>query len=81
MDFFRSFAAMKGYLLFWLTLLCIVGSLALAAFKDVDVTILLPSLLGIFAAHSFGKTASAHLNARKDTDADVEKVVEMTNDR
>lgn len=78
---FKSFTAMKGYLLFWLTFISIAGSLCLAFFKDVDVTILLPALLGIYATHSFGKAASAHWNARHDSDADVEKIVEMTTEK
>jgi hypothetical protein len=72
---------MKGYLLFWLTFISLIGTFALAFFKDVDVGLLVPAILGIYATHSFGKAASAHLNARADADADVEKVVEMTNDR
>lgn len=60
---------------FLLTLLCIVGSLTLAFVKDLDVTMLLPALLGIYVTKRATEKVSAHVNARKDVDADLSDII------
>lgn len=82
MTIFKPFAAMKGYLLFWLTFMCVWGTIAYA-FKHSDAGALsgLPIILGIYAGASFGKQASAHWAAMKDADADTAKVIADVNEK
>jgi hypothetical protein len=69
--------SLKNYLSFWLTFLCILGALGLAYTKGLDITMLLPSLLGIYITNRTAEKASAHWAASKDQSADTEKVIEM----
>lgn len=60
---------------FILTFICISGSIALAFKKDVDLSLLLPSLLGIYVTGRTSEKVSAHFNARKDEDADLADII------
>lgn len=71
----------KGYGTFFLTLISIIGSLALAFSKDVDVSILLPSLLGIYVGVHGGVKASNTWAASKDQNADTNKVISENSDK
>jgi hypothetical protein len=73
----KSLAAIKSYLSFWLTFLSISGSLYLGYTKGIDLTVLLPALLGIYVTNRTAEKVSTHWAASKDADADTEKVIEM----
>lgn len=76
---FKSFSAIRGYLLFWLTFFAMIVCAVYAYYKnDKGPLDMLPILLGIYATHSASKQISAHINARMDTDADAEKVIADT---
>jgi len=72
----NSLAGMKNYLSFFLTLICIVGSLALAWFKGIPLDMLLPSLLGIYVLGRTGQKGMAYFAASKDETADTRAVIQ-----
>lgn len=75
----NSLAGMKNYLSFILTLICILGSLALGWFKGVDQTVLLPSLLGLYVLGRAGQKSVAMFAASKDPNCDTENVINSLN--
>lgn len=66
----------KPYMTALLTLISIVGILALAFIRDVDIQILLPTVLGIYVGGKTTQKVSAHINARGDTVANTEHVID-----
>lgn len=68
---------MKNKLSFILTLLSIIGIFVLAWYKNLDVQMLLPSVLGIYVLGRTTTNVSATWAASKDPNADTLKVVEM----
>ena len=61
---------------FVLTLICICGSLVLKSQgRDLDLDILLPSILGIYITGRTSEKVSAHINSRLDPDADLADVI------
>lgn len=77
----KSLAMVKNYLSFWLTLVAISGSLYLGYHKDVDQTVLLPTLLAIYVTNRSLSQISSHWAASKDPNADTAKVIEMINEK
>jgi heme O synthase-like polyprenyltransferase len=68
----------KPYATFLLALISIVGSLVLAFAKNTDITVLLPTLLGIYIGAKAGVTANSHWAASKDSNADTSSVIKDT---
>jgi len=66
---------LKNKLSFVLTLLSILGVLALAWFKAINIEILLPSLLGIYVAGRTAHKVSAGIAASKDPNANTAEVL------
>jgi len=58
---------LKPYATFVLTLISIVGSLVLAFTKDTDVTMLLPTLLGIYVSAKAGLVTLSDMKAINNT--------------
>jgi len=54
---------LKSYMTALLTLISICGILALAFIKNVDIQILLPTILGIYVGGKTTQKVSAHINA------------------
>lgn len=78
----KSLSAITNYLLFWLTFVGLCGVITYAYVKNDAATLnLVPMIIGIYASASFGKTVSAHVNARLDPDADVEEVIKSSNEK
>ena len=73
----QSIKAIKNYLSFQLTLICVVGSLYLGYTNGIDLTLLLPAILGIYVTNRTAEKVSTHWAASKDPTADTEKVIEM----
>lgn len=69
---------LKPYATFILTLISIIGSLVLAFSKNTDISVLLPTLLGIYVGAKAGVTANGHWAASKDKEADTTSVIEKT---
>jgi uncharacterized membrane protein YadS len=67
---------LKQSLSFVLTFIALLGVLALAWFKDVDVQMLLPSILGIYIVGRTTHKVSAVWAASKDPNADTHKAIE-----
>jgi hypothetical protein len=74
--FFDILEKMKNYFSFFLTLICILGSLALAWFKGISLEVLLPSLLGIYVLGRTGQKGMAYFAASKDETADTRAVIQ-----
>lgn len=68
---------MKNKLSFILTLLSIIGVFVLAWYKNIDIQMLLPSILGIYVIGRTTTNVSTAWAASKDPDADTLKAVEM----
>jgi hypothetical protein len=73
-----SYARFKDNRSFILCLIALVGALGLAYGKGVDVSMLVPTILGLYITGRTTEKVSAHMNARMDSDADFEKVAAMT---
>jgi len=69
----------KNYLSFVLTLISILGSLALAWCKNTDVGALLPALLGIYVVGRTSQKGMAYFAASKDKKADTRAVIKDLN--
>lgn len=74
-----KYSKFKDNRAFTLCSVALLGSLALGFVKDLDVNLLIPAILGIYITGRTTEKVSAHYNARQDVDADVEKIVAMTN--
>ena len=72
---FSNFSVMKNYLSFLLTLISILGALGLAYFKGVDVSSLLPTLLGIYVVSKATEKSSMVWAASKDANANSGEVI------
>ncbi len=72
--------SLRPYATFFLTSVSIVGALILAFTKDVDITMLLPTLLGIYVSGKATERVSAHYNARSDPNADTAEVIKSVSD-
>lgn len=81
MSFFKPFTQMRGYLLFWMCFTSLIGVFGLAYFKQVDIQILLPSILTIYAVHSGARQISAQYQARMADDVDTKSVLDSHNDK
>lgn len=68
---------MKNKLSFLLTFISVIGVLLLAWFKNVDIQVLLPSVLGIYIVGRTTTNVSTAWAASKDPQADTLKVCEM----
>lgn len=68
---------MKNKLSFALTLLSVVGIFILAWYKDLDIQMLLPSILGIYILGRTTTNVSTAWAASRDPQADTLKAVEM----
>lgn len=68
---------MKNKLSFILTLLSIIGVFVLAWYKNIDIQVLLPSILGIYVIGRTTTNVSTTWAASKDPSADTLKAVEM----
>lgn len=68
---------MKNKLSFILTLLSIVGVFVLAWYKNIDIQMLLPSILGIYVIGRTTSSVSTTWAASKDPNADTLKAIEM----
>jgi hypothetical protein len=72
---FSNFSVMKNYLSFLLTLISILGALGLAYFKGVDVSSLLPTLLGIYVVSKSTEKSAMAWAASSDPKADTGEVI------
>ena len=68
---------MKNKLSFILTLSSILGIFVLAWFKNLDIQMLLPSVLGIYVIGRTTTNVSTAWAASKDPQADTMKAVEL----
>ena len=68
---------MKNKLSFILTFISVVGVLVLAWYKNIDIQVLLPSVLAIYIAGRASTNISTTWAASKDPAADTVKVCEM----
>lgn len=69
---------LKPYAAFILTLISVIGSLALAFTKGVDITIMLPTILGLYLGAKAGVAANSHWAASKDNNSNTELVIKNT---
>jgi len=69
---------LRLYATFILTFISIIGALGLAYFKDVDIVVLLPSILGIYVSGQSVGRVSAQWAASKDGTADTQQVIKDT---
>lgn len=74
-----SLAAVRNYLSFFLTLLCIVGVFGLAYFKGTDVTTVLPLLLGIYVGGRTTQKAVEIASASRDPNCDTIEAIKTIN--
>lgn len=72
---FSNFSVMKNYLSFLLTLISILGALGLAYFKGVDITSLLPTLLGIYIVSKTTEKSNMIWAASKDPQSNTQEVI------
>jgi hypothetical protein len=68
---------MKSKLSFILTLISVIGIFILAWFKNIDIQMLLPSVLGIYIIGRTTTNVSTAWAASKDPQADTIKACEM----
>lgn len=68
---------MKNKLSFILTLLSLIGIFALAWHKDLDIQMLLPSVLAIYVLGRTTTNVSTAWAASKDPNADTLKAIEI----
>lgn len=68
---------MKSKLSFLLTLISVIGIFVLAWFKNIDIQVLLPSVLAIYIVGRTTTNVSTAWAASKDPQADTLKVCEM----
>lgn len=68
---------MKNKLSFLLTFISVIGIFLLAWFKDVDIQVLLPSVLGMYILGRTTTNVSTAWAASRDPGADTLKAVEM----
>lgn len=68
---------MKSKLSFLLTLISVIGIFILAWFKNIDIQVLLPSILGIYIAGRTTTNVSTAWAVSKDPQADTMKACEM----
>jgi hypothetical protein len=68
--------SLKTKLSFILAFTAVIGSLILCYLKGIDITFLLPSLVGTYIAGRTVEKASAHWATMKDPDGDIEKVIQ-----
>lgn len=79
MSILKNTNLMKHYLSFMLTLVSILGLFALAWFKDVEITAVLPIVLASYiGARTIEKTVSISA-ASKDPNADTRQVIRDIN--
>jgi uncharacterized membrane protein YfcA len=60
---------------FFLTLISIVGLIALAFYKDIDITMALPAVLGLYLGAKTSEKASAHFAASRDPSCNTAEVI------
>jgi hypothetical protein len=53
----------------------IVGVIGLNFYNGLDISILLPTIIGIYATSRTTQKVSAHYNARQDTDSDLDNII------
>jgi hypothetical protein len=76
-----SFKLTKMHLSFVLSLIALLGVLALAWYKGVNLDILLPSILGIYIVGKSVQKMSGHWAASKDPNANTTEIIEKLEDR
>lgn len=72
---------MKSKLSFLLTFMSVVGIFALAWFRNVDIQVLLPSVLGMYILGRTTTNVSTAWAASRDPQADTIKACEMIDKR
>lgn len=72
---------MKSKLSFLLTFMSVVGIFALAWFRNVDIQVLLPSVLGMYILGRTTTNVSTAWAASRDPQADTIKACEMIDRR
>jgi len=72
---FKNLGMMKAYLGFILTLISIVGCLTLCWFKGIDISLTLPTLLGIYISGKTVERTAAVMSVAKDPAADTRQVI------
>lgn len=68
----------KAYATMIMTFICIVGALALAFVKDVDITTLLPTILGIYVGAKAAVAGNGAWAASKDMNCDTASIIKDT---
>ena len=76
---FASAAAIRNYLSFILTLICIAAAIVAHFVRGTDIEILLPTLLGLYLGARTVTRTSAHVVAGKGSDAKA--IIESVDDR
>ena len=78
---YKTFAGMSMYLSFILTTLSLIGFFALAFFKNVDVGMSIPTIIGIYITNRTAVKFSAHRAASADPEVNTTQVIESTDDK
>jgi hypothetical protein len=71
----------KNKLSFLLTFISVVGLFLLAWFKNVDVQIMLPSVLGVYIVGRTTTNISSAWAASKDTNANTVQAIQILNEK
>jgi len=77
---FQNVRLMRAYLGFILTFISVLGCLALAWHKGVDIEFMLPTILGIYISGKTLERASAVVAASRDPKADTNQLVKDMDD-
>jgi len=68
----------KSYATMALATICIVGTLGLAFFKDVDISVMLPTLLAIYVGAKAAVAGNGAWAASRDEKADLQSIMKDT---
>ena len=79
--YLKALSGMKNYLAFILCLFSIAGFFVLSWFKGTDVSISVPSIVGLYIAGRGAAQVSSHWAASKDPEADTAAVIDSMNDK
>lgn len=76
----KNVKLMKAYLGFILTLISVIGCLALAWFKDYEIEFMLPTILGIYISAKTVERTTAVWSVSKDSKADTRQIIKDMDD-
>jgi len=66
---------MRAYLSFWMHFTCVVGFFSLAWFIGVDISAVIPVILGIYAGSKTAQKISGHVSASRDVNCNSAEVI------